>query len=101
MRRGGQRQFVGVDRNAAAAMADGNPFFQNSFRRKLASAQFLVVPENITLRMVFFSEQPIDQADGLHRFAIVSRASIDASLSFELLQNRLGIDLVLGGVDED
>src|SRR2546429_241836 len=87
MRRGGQRQFVGVDRNAAAAMADGNPFFQDSFRRKLASAQFLVVPENVAQRMIFFSEQPIDQPNGLHGFAVVSRARIDASLSLELLQN--------------
>ena len=51
--------------------------------------------------MILFSEQPIDQANGLHRFAVIGREGFDTSLLLEFFENRFGIDLVLGGVNDD
>ena len=50
--------------------------------------------------MFFFGEQAIDQPDRLHRFAVINGADFDAGLPLELFQNRFGIDLVLGGVND-
>ena len=51
--------------------------------------------------MVVFSQQTIDQPDGFHHFTVINGPDSDAGLPLELLQNRLGIDLVLGGVNND
>src|SRR5207244_3134720 len=98
---GGQRKLAGIDCYSPAAMADRGPFFKNAFRRKLAGAQFLVVPEDVALGMVPFCDQAIDQTDRFHRFAVIDSADFDAGLLLELLQNGFGINLVLGSVKED
>jgi hypothetical protein len=51
--------------------------------------------------MASLGEQTIRQADGLHRLAIENGFDLDAGFLLELAQDRLGIDLVLRGVNDD
>ena len=100
-RSGCERKLVRVDRDSSAAIPHRRPFLKDSFRGELTRPQFLIVPEKIALGTILFSEQPIDQANGLHRFAVINRANFEAGLLLEFFQNRFGIDLVLGSVHDD
>ena len=51
--------------------------------------------------MMAFGQQAIRQSDGLHRLAVVNGLDLEAGFLLELAQNRLGIDLVLRGVNDD
>src|SRR5439155_6054737 len=98
-----QRNVVRVDDNATAAMAECGPAIRlakDILGRKLDRAHLFVAPEHIALWMTALGEQPIRQSDGLHRLAVVNGFDLEAGFLLELAQNRLGIDLVLRGVND-
>ncbi len=97
-------QQIGVIDDAAGAVAELAPaagFAEDAAGGKLAGAEFFVVPEDVALGVVFFGEEAVDEADGFDGFTVVNGFDLDAGLGGELLEDRLGIDFVLGGVNDD
>src|SRR6185503_2335482 len=64
-------------------------------------AEFLVVPEDVALRVSSLSEETIGQTNGFDGFAVEDGADLDAGLLLKILENRLGIDLILGSVNHN
>ena len=45
--------------------------------------------------MVLFGNQAVDQTDRFDRFAVINSSNANAGFLLELLQNRLGVNLIL------
>src|SRR5581483_358149 len=90
--------------DAARSITEQGPavrFAKHPAAGEHAGAQFLVVPKHIALRVALLREQPVHQADGLHRFAVKHRFYGDARFLFKILENRLRKFFILRGVNHD
>src|SRR5258706_5788468 len=93
---------ISVQNDLPCAIADCRPIrFQNTFGGELPRAQLFVVPKDVALRMRFFGEEAAGQAHSLCRFRIVKRPNLNAGSAREFLQDWLGVDAVLGNIDDD
>ena len=95
---------IGIDDDAPTPIPKRSRairFAKYILRRQLPRAHFFVAPKNVTLRMAALGQQAICQPNGLDGFAVVNGFDFDAGLLLEPAENRLGIHLVLRGVNNN
>lgn len=99
-----RRNQIRIDDDAAGAIAEISPavgFAENTARGQLSCPKFLIVPENVALRIVAFCEKAVYEADGFDGFAVIDGAGLDARFLLELFENRFGKNLILGCINDD
>ena len=63
--------------------------------------QFLIIPEDVALRVIPFGEKPVGQANRFDRLTVVNGSDLDACLPLKLPENGFRVNLVLRSVDDD
>jgi hypothetical protein len=97
----GKREEVGIDDEAPAAITEFGPGIEDAACGELAGAKYFVIPEEIALGIGHFGEEPIGEADGFDGFAVVDVADAEVGVDFEALEDDIGVDRVLRGVERE
>ena len=74
---------------------------KHSLRSELPRTHLLVSPKNVTNRVVSLRQQTIRNAHRFNRFTVVDSTDFDAGVFFELVEDGLGINLILRTIGDD
>ena len=104
MRRVKQRQVIRIDNEPTTPITKRRPAV--GWQKHILCGEFpgthlLVSPKNVTNRVVPFRKQTVRDAHRFNRFAVVDSTDFDAGVFFELVEDGLGINLILRTIGDD
>ena len=75
-------------------------FFEEAALGEEDGAQFLIVPEDIALRMILLGEQAVDQPRSLHSLGVIDGFHLDAGFLFERAEDGFREGLIEGAIND-